>query len=131
MNNIKPIELELSTSKDNSKLYFFFGGIASGIAMPPFEFYRASKILSHSKVFFRDINQTWYQQGLPGLGNDLYATKSYIELLIDKQRPEKIFFIGNSMGGYAAILFSVLIGKGNAIAFAPQTFIPPLFTLYS
>lgn len=30
------------------------------------------------------------------------------------------------MGGYAAILFANLIGRGEVIAFAPQTFISPL-----
>jgi hypothetical protein len=31
--------------------------------------------------------------------------------------------VGNSMGGFAAILFASLIGDSRAVAFAPQTFI--------
>jgi len=31
------------------KLYFFFGGIQAGIAMPPFEFYNASGIVNETK----------------------------------------------------------------------------------
>jgi dienelactone hydrolase len=43
--------------------------------------------------------------------------------MIKEVEPEKVFFVGNSMGGFAAILFAALIGFGEAIAFAPQTFV--------
>ena len=33
----------------SQKLFIIFGGIASGIAMPPFEFYQSSKILEANR----------------------------------------------------------------------------------
>ncbi len=122
---MQPSSIEEMLSPESPNLYFFFGGIASGIVMPPFEFYQSSKITNDSKIFFRDLSQTWYQNGLPELGHSILSIQEYIEQMISAQKPEKIYFIGNSMGGYAAILFSALIGKGTAIAFAPQTFISP------
>jgi len=123
----KPIEIE--SSPNGSNLYIFFGGISAGIAMPPFEFYNSSKIIDENKIFVRDFSQCWYQDGLPGISEDINSTAKHIQCLIEEINPEKIFFVGNSMGGYAAILFANLIGVGEVIAFAPQTFISPILRL--
>ncbi|MHB8789329.1 MAG: alpha/beta hydrolase family protein [Desulfobulbaceae bacterium] len=122
-----PIETEISENGNN--LYIFFGGIASGIAMPPFEFYNASKIIDDHKIFIRDFSQCWYQDGLPSIGYDVYSTAKFIENQIENIKPKKVYFVGNSMGGYAAILFSNLIDMGEVIAFAPQTFISPFLRM--
>ena len=110
----------------SKKLYFIFGGVAAGLAMPPFEFYTSAKIIEENKIFLRDFSQAWYQNGLPGVGNTFCAIGDFIEKKIAELEPEEVFFVGNSMGGYAAILFASLVGKGTAIAFAPQTFVSPL-----
>lgn len=121
--------VEIQLSGTGSNLYFFFGGISAGIAIPPFEFYKSSGILDESKIFIRDFNQSWYQNGLPGISSNVYSTADFISQKICDIEPEKLYFVGNSMGGYAAILFSYLIGRGEAIAFSPQTFISPLLRL--
>lgn len=110
----------------SKKLYFIFGGVAAELAMPPFEFYTSAKIIEENKIFLRDFSQAWYQNGLPGVGNTFHAIGTFIEKKIAELEPEEVFFVGNSMGGYAAILFASLVGKGTAIAFAPQTFVSPL-----
>jgi len=107
----------------STSLYVFFGGIAAGITMPPFEFYNAAQVLSENKIFVRDFRQCWYHAGLPGFSTDIYSTARYLERQIARIAPEEVVFVGNSMGGFAAILFAHLIGTGRAIAFAPQTFI--------
>jgi len=123
----RPIEIELSKNGEN--LYVFFGGIAAGIAMPPLEFYNASKIIDEHKIFIRDFSQCWYQDGLYSVGDDIYSSAEKIKEHIENIKPVKLYFVGNSMGGYAAILFSCLIGAGEVIAFAPQTFISPLLRM--
>ncbi|QXP83730.1 hypothetical protein ABZN20_04695 [Methylococcus sp. ANG] len=107
------------------KLYLTFGGLQGALGIPPFEFYKSSRILNESRVFFRDLSQTWYHAGLAGISSNIPETARYIEHIIDKSSAEEIVFIGNSMGGYAAILFSTLIGRGRAVSFSPQTFISP------
>lgn len=124
MDNNEPIEIELSTTGRN--LYIFFGGIAAGIAMPPFEFYNSSKIIDENKIFVRDFDQCWYQNGLPGISKDVRSTAWQIQTKIKEIAPQKTFFVGNSMGGYAAIMFAHLVDNvDQVIAFAPQTFISP------
>ena len=125
MGNTQDKSVEIELSEKGSNLYIFFGGIASRIAMPPFEFYKSSQILDQHRIYIRDLAQCWYQNGLAGISQDIYATASYIRSKIDEIGPKKVFFVGNSMGGYAAILFAALVGIGEAITFAPQTFISP------
>lgn len=116
-----PVSEELSPNAQD--LYIFFGGISSGIAMPPFEFYKASQIIDENKIFVRDLRQRWYQAGLPGVSNSIQGTAEFLRQRIQCISPRKTYFVGNSMGGFAAILFSSLLNEGMAIAFAPQTFI--------
>ena len=112
-------------SRDGSDLYLFFGGIANGIAIPPFEFFGSAGILEQHKIFFRDLDQNWYHQGFRGVTGDIRSSAKYIEGLIEEISPRQTFFIGNSMGGFAAMLFSTLVGAGDVIAFSPQTFVSP------
>lgn len=128
MVKLESIEKDLSIKASN--LYFFFGGISAGILMPPFEFYNAAKIIDENKIFIRDFDQSWYQNGLPGIGENILSISGYIKKEIQSLKPEKVFFVGNSMGGYAAILFATLVGDGNVIAFAPQTFISPILRTF-
>ncbi|GAB4343817.1 MAG: hypothetical protein Kow0089_19910 [Desulfobulbaceae bacterium] len=111
------------------RLYLLFGGISAEVGMLPFEFYKSSRIINENKIFFRDYSQAWYQNGLPGVGDDVYEMAEFITRKIEKIQPREIYFVGNSMGGFAAILFAALVGRGVAIAFAPQTFISPLLKM--
>ena len=109
----------------SEKLFLFFGGLVGSIGMFPFEFYRSAQILDHSKIFFRDISQAWYQRGLPGIGGNAHAIGDYLQAKIEESGATEIRFVGNSMGGYAALMFCAMIGRGKAITFVPQTFICP------
>lgn len=106
-------------------LYVFFGGMAAGIVIPPFEFYRAASILDQHKLFLRDFGQCWYHAGLVDASHDLRSTAVWLRDRIDILAPRRTVFVGNSMGGYAALLFASLLGAGDVVAFAPQTYLSP------
>lgn len=108
---------------ESQNLYFFFGGFYEGIAMPPLEFFEAAKILNENKIYLRDFNQCWYHTGLYKISKNIEETAEYLQSEINQIKPKRIFFIGSSMGGFAAILFANLLKTGEAIAFAPQSFI--------
>src|SRR5699024_7210555 len=77
-----------------------------------------------NQIFIRDLNQAWYQKGLEK-GKDK-SIVDYIQLLekqINELNPKKVVFVGNSAGGYAALLFGHLLNADSVYAFAPQTFI--------
>jgi hypothetical protein len=105
------------------RLYVVFGGISGGLGMPPFEFYRITRILGDSKIFVRDHAQAWYQRGLPGIGPDFQAIARHLEGRIAASGAEEVVFVGNSMGGFAALLTCGMLGFGQVLAFSPQSFV--------
>jgi len=121
---VSPVIEELAP--DASTLILVFGGIKGAMGMPTFEFYKSTSILNQHRIFFRDLSQHWYHSGLSGITQDISQTKDYIQALIDRIKPLETIFVGNSMGGYAAILFSTLLNTGRVVAFSPQTFISPV-----
>ena len=121
----KQISIKEEPVVGSKNLYLIFGGIAAGIAMPPFEFYKSAQILNENRVFIRDFRQSWYHAGLEGISKDIPSTVQYLKELIIRYSPSETVIIGNSMGGFAAILFTALIGNARAIAFCPRIFIGP------
>lgn len=105
-----------------------FGGLKKGIGrIAPFEFFNLTKNVAVKKIYVRDLKQSWYHATLPGIADSPHGTvdgvASHLRKLIKQQRPRKVVCVGNSAGGYAALLFGCLIGAHVVHAFAPQTFI--------
>lgn len=89
--------------------------------VPPFEFLSTLNqwFPQYDKTFFVDIQHCWYHKGLHALSTNIEETKTYLETLF---RPyQKVVIMGNSAGGYAAILFGSLLKVAHVIAFVPQT----------
>ncbi len=76
------------------------------------------------KLFVRDIQDAWYNKGLPGITRNVEQTSIYLKNIIDQQDIEKIVFLGASSGGYAALLFGYLLDVDEIHAFGAQTKIP-------
>lgn len=107
-----------------------FGGI------PPFEFlnYLGKNYTNECDlVFFIDNYQCSYHKGIKNISNNIDETAVYINDIIDSGNYDKIIFMGNSAGGYAAILFGSLCKNvSNVIAFIPQTILKnPIDLKYS
>lgn len=107
------------TGKNN--LLVSFGGIMQGLGMPVFEFYNSISDVECDKIFLRDFEQSWYQKGVDKDVNSLEKLEHWLNSIIAKGNYSNVVFLGNSMGGYAAILFGVKLNITNVIAFAPQT----------
>lgn len=100
-----------------------FGGIAGELGMPPFEFLRMTRELKVNKVFIRDLMQVWYQSGVPGIGTTIDDIEEKIRNIKETSSSKKLVMIGNSAGGYAAILLGNKLNADSVHAFSPQTFI--------
>lgn len=100
-----------------------FGGIEHGIGVPIFEFYNGLKGIECDKVFFRDLNQMWYQKGVDAEIDSISKITNKLKSIIESKKYKRVLFLGNSMGGYAAILFGLILKVDAVLAFAPQTFI--------
>src|SRR4051794_39285534 len=108
---------------ESKTLLVLFGGIAGGVSIPVFEFFRVSEGYPTKRVFLRDPRRGWYQLGIPGVGDSAMAVKSLLDETITRSGAERVVMAGASAGGYAALLFGSLCGADVTVAFSPQTFI--------
>jgi hypothetical protein len=120
-NSESPIAIDLSPS--STSLLIAFGGIYGALGMAPFEFFNLTKNYEVNKIYIRDLYQCWYHRGLPELAKDIEDIALFLKKAVNKTGVERVVLVGNSMGGYAAILFGTLIDANEVHAFSPQTFI--------
>jgi len=120
-NSNLPVTIDLSYRE--RPLLIAFGGIAGSMGMPPFEFYNMARDQDVNKIYLRDLGQSWYHSGLMGISRNIDETASFLRGKIDESGAQKVVVFGNSMGGYAAILFGTLINADVVHAFSPQTII--------
>jgi hypothetical protein len=92
----------------------FLGGVAA------FEFGNALASVDVKSAFLRDHFAAWYHRGVVEIGPDIDSVVATLRQL--QADVERIVMIGNSAGGYAALLFGALLGC-EAYAFSPQTFV--------
>ena len=126
--NIKWGENDPSYYENNDAdiLMIIFSGKGGNGKKPTFIFNNFLEDYRFDKLFLRDFKYSWFLNNNTfnpeGTGdcveNLLYFIKSHI-----KERHNKIFVIGCSAGGYAAILYSHLLKANGCLAFAPQTVI--------
>lgn len=107
---------------DSNTTVIAFGGVATKFGMPPAEFLKSFTSRNVNTIFVKDFQQCWYQKGLLGLSTDVRTTVEILKRQIPDNQ-QNICTIGTSAGGYAAILFGVLMGANKIVAFSPQTII--------
>lgn len=104
-------------------------GFVSWDSPPRFDFFGRSKKLEAltqqplNRILLRDPLNAWYQRGVPGLGETVDDVAQGLRSLIAQAAPSKVITIGQSMGGYAAILFGQLLGVDQILAFGPLSFL--------
>lgn len=104
-------------------------GFAIWTETPSFDFFGKTKRVESltgrhiNRVLLRDLANSWYHRGIPGLGLDVDETAESLKGLIRTIRPGRVVTIGQSMGGYAAIMFGALLNADQSIAFGPLSFL--------
>ena len=98
-----------------------FGSKGQGILSPRPEMAGTLTELGVDVLFYRDFQQAWWCQGLMGLSRDVVSTAEYLRGRVQEFGYRRVMTTGASMGGYAAILFGVMIGAERILAFGPQT----------
>ncbi len=74
-----------------------------------------------SRILVRDHFLVWYLIGVRGLSTDVESTVISLQKLITEIQPQETLAVGTSGGGFAAILFGVLVGLDRVVAINPQT----------
>ncbi len=70
-----------------------------------------------NRILLRDRRNLWYLQGVEGLGGSVAEVVKKLQLLIAAMQPGALWCIGESMGGYAAILHGLLLQAERIVAF--------------
>jgi hypothetical protein len=98
---------------------------------PRFDFFGRTKKLEKrqggwiNRVLVRDPVNAWYHRGVPGLGSHVDEVAATLRSLVAAIRPSSLTTVGQSAGGYAAILFGMLLGAGRIVAFGPLSHLDP------
>jgi len=106
----------------SSRLVVVFGGVQHNLGGVPMDEFAGS--VSENGVvhvlFINDLNCTWYS--VPGLYDQICTVARD---LMDREGLSDIRLIGNSMGGYGALLFAAPLGAQVAFALSPQISMHP------
>jgi pimeloyl-ACP methyl ester carboxylesterase len=105
-----------------------FGGLFHGLSEPVFEFkqFLNAHYPDCNTIFLRDREQLWYFNGINGFSSDVRTTARTLKKQIKRLNPSNVVFLGTSAGGYAALLYGLLLGNeyvDHILAFSPQTFL--------
>jgi pimeloyl-ACP methyl ester carboxylesterase len=98
-----------------------FTGIQHGLGGIPFEFHKSLPHLDCAPMFVRDAGQRWYQYEDACLAEVVRR----IEAARASTGAATVTCLGNSMGGFGAMLFGSLCRADAILAFVPQTTISP------
>ncbi len=114
-----PVEI---VDKKSMKTLIAFGGMTSGLSMPPKEFFKSLIDKDINIIFVKDFKQCWYQKGLLGISDNIDGSIEYLKSIIPTTT-KKLVTLGASAGGYAAIRFGLGLNADRIMAFSPQTLI--------
>ncbi len=94
-----------------------------------FRFERQLSNLDVNVIFLNCPNNSWYLQGVPGLGDSLSSTREAIKSLIETRFSDsKVFAFGSSMGASGLIGITAGLEIERSFAFCPEI---DLFGKYS
>ncbi len=113
--------IRLDCAIDSDALVVSFAAIPGEDGRAAFAFVRLLSVLPAKRAFFRDPQVQLYQGGLPGVGNTTAEIAEYIKRLCIREKIKRVIMLGNSVGGYAAILFGILTNAHEVHAIAPRT----------
>jgi pimeloyl-ACP methyl ester carboxylesterase len=77
------------------------------------------------RIHLRDPSLRWYLHGVPGLGADKAASIVALRRLVDHLSPGRVVTLGQSMGGYGAVLYGHELGAQRAVAFGALSTMDP------
>ena len=82
-------------SPDSRTLMVTFGGMAGGVGIPPFEFFKITAESGVKRLFVRDLEQAMYQRSLSGMGRGPDGIVRYVRDRAAEQGVERVVVMGS------------------------------------
>lgn len=76
--------------------------------------------VSATRVYVNCHANSWYQRGLPGASSSIDETVAVLQRILDQLSPRRVFTVGMSMGGYAALLFGLKLECDAVLAYTAE-----------
>jgi hypothetical protein len=118
------IEFLPNIQDGSDHLVVAFTGVGQALGGIPFEFHKSLGAVGVSALLVRDLGARWYQYDRKELDGVVGRIRQTAALL----GARRVSCMGNSMGGFGALLFGALCNADRILAFAPQTTILPAGT---
>jgi len=80
-----------------------------------------------NRIMLRDRNNHWYLRGVTGVADSAEQLAERLRALIAAVTPSEVWCIGESMGGYAAILYGILLDADRIVSFGALSSFSPQF----
>jgi len=90
-----------------------------------FEWYKTRVNSASKHIFLRDIFKQWY---LEGINAEICTPELLLEFLKKETKDYEVITIGSSAGGYAAILYGILLNAKQVLSFNGQIEVKSLTT---
>ncbi len=115
------LALSADMESESRTLLITFGGMKSMAGIASFEFVALTGGIPVKRLFVRDPRQSWYHRGMPKHGSSLASVADTLREFVADHDVDRLVTVGNSAGGYGALVFGTLLGAGTVLAIAPQT----------
>ena len=114
-----PILVELG--ENPSVLIIAFTGGQQKLNFPVYQFFEVTQTLGCSRILLWDRYYMYYHHGVDRKRRDWPSLLAFLKSEITRLRPQTVFCIGVSSGGYAAMIAGHYLGADYVHAFGPQT----------
>ncbi len=110
--------------RPSARLVVAFGGIRQKLGPASLEFYRSLEQVDCAALFVSDSERRWYQYP----ADIIDSLMDQVRAAAQEAGASRLVFIGNSMGGFAALHFGARMGADAILGFGAQTAILPEVT---
>lgn len=121
---LEPIGQGAAMAEGDRDRLIVFCSSRTAYRMDMFDFADRSDHLSCQRLFLRALpTECFYHDGLPGLTRDMEENVAFLLRTITHIAPKRLTFVGNSSGGYAAIVLGHMLGADDIHVVSPVTYL--------
>jgi pimeloyl-ACP methyl ester carboxylesterase len=100
-----------------------FANLMPDHSLAPFCYVESLKKYPVNQLFIRDMHKFMYLRGIDPVLDSVGKLSDFLRQKMDHLGGDKTIFVGNSSGGYAAMLYGILTQPDVVLAFAPRTYL--------
>jgi hypothetical protein len=106
----------------SNQLFFIYTGRSRGVGVDPLDFFKQTRLFERNVVIFQDRFRACYQRGIsPAIPSFESLLQWQTTLLASLVHVRRVFCLGTSLGGYAALLAGHTLAVERVWAFGPRT----------